>query len=67
ESSLTEEELEIQQKRRDFIWMQRGSLDKALQEGIQIGEQKGLNTALQKLIESGMSEFQARQILFGGE
>ncbi|MBF0471836.1 MAG: Rpn family recombination-promoting nuclease/putative transposase [Gammaproteobacteria bacterium] len=71
ESSLTEEELEIQQKRRDFIWMQRGSLEKAhqggRQEGLKEGREDGLNEALQRLIESGMNESQARQILFGGE
>lgn len=32
-ASLTEEELELQFKRRDFIYLQRGALEKARQEG----------------------------------
>ena len=35
EATLSEDELDLQQKRRDFIWMQRGSFEKAHQEGEQ--------------------------------
>ena len=44
-AGLSEEELEIQHKRRDFIWMQKGALEKAARDGekrgLEIGEEKG--------------------------
>lgn len=40
-AGLNEDELEVQFKRRDFIWLQKGSLEKARKDGIQEGREKG--------------------------
>jgi predicted transposase/invertase (TIGR01784 family) len=40
-AGLSEEELEIQDKRRDFIWLQKGSLDKARKDGWKQGVAEG--------------------------
>uniref|UniRef100_UPI00405750C7 Rpn family recombination-promoting nuclease/putative transposase n=1 Tax=Candidatus Electrothrix sp. TaxID=2170559 RepID=UPI00405750C7 len=40
-AGLNEDELEVQFKRRDFIWLQKGSLEKAKKDGIQEGREKG--------------------------
>jgi len=37
-AGLSEEELEIQHKRRDFIWLQKGSLEKAKKDGWRQGK-----------------------------
>ncbi|MCI5150710.1 MAG: Rpn family recombination-promoting nuclease/putative transposase, partial [Candidatus Electrothrix sp. MAN1_4] len=41
-AGLDEDELEIQFKRRDFIWLQKGSLEKARKDGMEQGLQQGL-------------------------
>lgn len=59
EAGLTDEELEAQEKRYDFIRLQRGSIQKALhdgrakglEEGIIKGEQKTLQQTLQRLLQ----------------
>ncbi|MCI5130520.1 MAG: Rpn family recombination-promoting nuclease/putative transposase [Candidatus Electrothrix sp. EH2] len=40
-AGMNEDELEIQSKRRDFIWLQKGSLEKARKDGILEGREKG--------------------------
>jgi len=40
-AGMNEDELEVQFKRRDFIWLQKGSLEKARKDGIQEGREKG--------------------------
>ena len=40
-AGLSEEELEIQHKRRDFIWLQRGSFEKAKKDGWRQGKAEG--------------------------
>ena len=62
-AGLSREEEEAQFKRRDFIWLQKGSLDLALEQGMQQGMEKGMEKALSKLVESGMSEEKAKKIL----
>ena len=42
EAGLTPEELEAQHRRFDFIWLQKGWIQKALDDGKEIGEQKGI-------------------------
>ena len=32
-AGLSEKELELQDKRRDFIWLQKGSMEKAFEDG----------------------------------
>jgi len=41
EAGLTEEELEAQHRRFDFIWLQKGWIQKALDDGKEIGEKQG--------------------------
>ncbi len=55
-AGLSEEELEIQHKRRDFIWMQRGALEKAKKEGRQEGLKEGLKEGLEKGRKEGAEE-----------
>ncbi len=59
-AGLSEEELEIQFKRRDFIWLQQGSVSKAkkdgLQEGMEIGKQEGMEIGKQEGMEIGKQE-----------
>ena len=57
--SVEEEEEEIQFKKRDFIMLQKGSIDLALKQGME----KGMEKALKRLIESGMEEEKAKNIL----
>ncbi len=40
-AGLSEEELEIQEKRKDFIWLQKGSLEKAKKDGWRQGRAEG--------------------------
>ncbi len=40
-AGLSEDELELQDKRRDFIWLQKGALDKARKDGKAEGEAAG--------------------------
>jgi len=40
-AGLGEEELEIQHKRRDFIWLQKGALEKAGKDGWKKGKEEG--------------------------
>ena len=71
ESALTEEELDLQHKRHDFILLQRGSLEKAeltglakgRQEGRQEGRREALVEAVARLVAAGMSEDEARRTL----
>lgn len=47
-ASLTEEEFELQSKRRDFIVMQRGALEKARHDGIQ----EGIGLTAKKMLQA---------------
>jgi predicted transposase/invertase (TIGR01784 family) len=40
-AALSEEELEVQFKRRDFIWLQRGAIEKATRDGLAQGKAQG--------------------------
>ena len=64
EAGMSSEELEAQHKRKEFIYIQKSSTEKAknegLQEGIMIGLQEGLEKGkeigLQEGIEKGLQE-----------
>lgn len=47
-AGLSEEELEAQWKRRDFIMLQRGALDKATKDGLRQGLQMGMQQGMQQ-------------------
>ncbi len=57
-ASLSTEELELQEKRYDFIRLQRGAVAKALKQGLQQGLQDGKQEATQaiakRLIQAGL-------------
>lgn len=66
-AGLSEEELEVQHKRRDFIWMQRGALEKAkkdgLKEGLEKGLEKGRKEGMKEGRKKGMTEAKAEIVL----
>jgi predicted transposase/invertase (TIGR01784 family) len=45
---MNEDELEVQFKRRDFIWLQKGSLEKARKDGLKEGKEEGLKEGREK-------------------
>ena len=53
EAGLTDEELEAQHRRFDFIWLQKGWIQKALDDGEQIGVKKGQEIGEKIGIEKG--------------
>ncbi len=59
-AGLSEEELEIQFKRKDFIWLQKGALKKAqkdgFSEGFTNGFSEGKNAGIQEGIEQGIQQ-----------
>ena len=54
-AALSEEELEVQFKRRDFIWLQRGALDKAVKDGLAQGIAIGMEQGIEKGIAQGIA------------
>ena len=59
-ATLSKEELEIQDKREEFIFMQKSSIEKAKREGIEIGEERGekkgeIKTAITMIKEFNLS------------
>lgn len=52
-AGLSEEELEIQHKRRDFIWLQKGALDKAKKDGWKQGFAEGIVEGIAEGIAEG--------------
>jgi predicted transposase/invertase (TIGR01784 family) len=62
EAGLTEEELEAQDRRFDFIWLQKGWIQKALDDGKHIGEEKGLQKGLLAGKQQGESLILQRQL-----
>ncbi|MDO8350362.1 MAG: Rpn family recombination-promoting nuclease/putative transposase [Gallionella sp.] len=62
EAAMSREELEIQFKRRDFIILQRGSLQLAETQGLAKGYAKGIALGIEQGIEQGI-ETVARKLL----
>ena len=56
QAGLEPEELEMQHKRRDFIILQRGSIEKAMNDGMQKGMQKGMEKGIEKGMKLGKTE-----------
>uniref|UniRef100_UPI004057BA2C Rpn family recombination-promoting nuclease/putative transposase n=1 Tax=Candidatus Electronema sp. TaxID=2698783 RepID=UPI004057BA2C len=57
-AALSEEELEVQFKRRDFIMLQQGALIKAEKDGLAKGMEKGMEKGMAKGLEQGMEKGQ---------
>jgi len=55
-ASMTKEELEIQDKREEFIFMQKSSIEKGTQEGYQKGIAEGREKGIAEGIEKGIAE-----------
>ena len=56
---MSEEELEAQFKRKDFIWLQKGSIEFAKKKGLEEGFQEGIQKGIEKGIKEG--ELKAKQ------
>ena len=56
EAGMSQEELDAQDKRHDFIRLQRGSIEKALQDGLLQGREEGLEEGLEKGREEGLKQ-----------
>lgn len=68
-AALSEEELEVQFKRRDFIMLQQGALMKAEKDGLAKGMEKGMAKGLEQGMEKGQREAKlaiARSLLAHG-
>ena len=61
EAGMSEEELQAQEKRHDFIRLQRGSIEKALHDGLEQGRELGREEGLIQGIAQG-KQAMARQI-----
>jgi len=53
-ASMSKEELEIQDKREEFIFIQQNSIEKAKREGIEEGREEGIVVGMEKGREEGM-------------
>jgi predicted transposase/invertase (TIGR01784 family) len=56
EASFSEDELEIQHKRKEFIYIQKNSLELANEQGLESGMKKGLQKGLEKGLEQGLEK-----------
>ncbi len=56
EANLTQEELEAQHKRKEFISIQKLAILKATEEGMEKGMEKGIEVGLEKGIEVGIMQ-----------
>lgn len=54
-ASLSAEELEVQFKRKDFIYIQKGALEKAKKDGVQEGLEKGMRKKEIELVKSSLA------------
>jgi predicted transposase/invertase (TIGR01784 family) len=63
---MNEDELEVQFKRRDFIWLQKGSLEKARKDGIREGREKGEQEAKLSIARNLLAQNIAPEIIVAG-
>ncbi|OQX26494.1 MAG: hypothetical protein BWK80_10155 [Desulfobacteraceae bacterium IS3] len=63
-AGLSEEELEIQHRRRDFIWLQKGSLEKAKKDGWRQGKAEG-KTEVARIMKNRNMDIQVTADLTG--
>ena len=61
-AGMNEDELEVQFKRRDFIWLQKGSLEKARKDGVQ-EEEKGIQEAKLSIARNLLAQNIAPEII----
>ncbi len=56
EANMTQAELELQHRKHDWIAVQRGAYNLALQQGLEKGIQQGLEEGIQKGLEEGIQQ-----------
>ncbi len=56
EAGLSEEELEAQHKRHDFIWLQKASIQKATKDGLSLGIKQGREQGREEGRKQGREE-----------
>jgi predicted transposase/invertase (TIGR01784 family) len=56
EANLSEEELELQHKKKDWIYMQKSSIELATKTGLQQGLEQGLQQGLEQGLEQGLQQ-----------
>jgi len=54
EATLTPEELELQHKRKEFIYIQKSSVDLAQEKGFEQGVERGIEKGIEQGIEQGI-------------
>ena len=62
EAALSKEELELQEKRYDFIRLQKGSLALAKEQGIEEGIEQGIEKIAKNMLMAGMSLQEVKQL-----
>ncbi|MDU9050673.1 MAG: Rpn family recombination-promoting nuclease/putative transposase [Candidatus Electrothrix sp. Rat3] len=65
-AGMNEDELEVQFKRRDFIWLQKGSLEKARKDGIREGREEGEQEAKLSIARNLLAQNIAPEIIAAG-
>jgi predicted transposase/invertase (TIGR01784 family) len=58
EAGMSQDELEAQYKRREFLYVQKSSIELALETGMERGIEKGMEQGIEKGIEKGKLEEQ---------
>jgi len=56
EANLSEEELELQHKKKDFIYIQKSSIEFATKTGMEQGLEKGLQQGLEQGLQQGLEQ-----------
>ncbi|NNJ84826.1 MAG: Rpn family recombination-promoting nuclease/putative transposase [Gammaproteobacteria bacterium] len=56
EANMTQDELELQHKKRDWIYIQKSSLQLAQKQGLQRGIEQGIQQGLEQGIEQGLEQ-----------
>ena len=67
EANLSEEELELQHKKKDFIYIQKSSIEFATKTGMAQGLEKGLEQGMAQGVEKGLEQGMAQGVEIGLE
>ncbi|TAN70218.1 MAG: Rpn family recombination-promoting nuclease/putative transposase [Methylobacter sp.] len=63
EANLSEEELELQHKKKDWIYIQKSSIELATRTGLQQGLEQGLEQGLQQGLQQGLVQGESDAIV----
>jgi len=56
EANLSEEELELQQKKRDWVYIQKSSIELAKKSGFKEGLEQGIKKGIEKVVKQGVEQ-----------